>query len=232
MSSNETTPPSTKPGAAVYRSWVVTYTYDLVVLKFSNTFAWRCPTTTTLVPFFKSHIQPDCTSHLDIGVGSGYYPAVCSLPPSTSLTLVDLNQNSLNAASARFNRPASTTCILHDITTPLPTSTRYDSISLMYLLHCMPGPPSHKARIIFAHLKHNLQPDGTLFGSTILGKGVRHNLLGKALMWYYNYTGIFGNEGDGAEGVLDALREEFEVVEGRVVGTVLLFVARGPRVGG
>ena len=105
---------------------------------------------------------------------------------------------------------------------------KYDSISLMYLLHCMPGPPSRKFAI-FDHLRKNLADDGVLFGATILGKGVDHNWGGRWLMNLYNGKGIFGNEDDREGVVLEALKRNFEEVEGQVKGVVLMFEARRPR---
>jgi hypothetical protein len=74
-----------------------------------------------------------------------------------------------------------------------------------------------------------LADDGILYGTTILDKGVKHNLLGKFLMIFLNAVGIFGNWGDSEEGYEVALKENFEDVDVRVVGAVLLFTARKPR---
>ena len=97
----------------------------------------------------------------------------------------------------------------------------------MYLLHCLPGPPERKAAI-FGQLKDNLEKDGVLFGSTILGKGVKHNWIGNMLMHVYNKRGIFGNVDDGAKVFLKELKLHFDDVDARIEGTVLLFTARGP----
>jgi len=67
----------------------------------------------------------------------------------------------------------------------------------------MPGPPAAKASI-FGHLRGNLSPTGVLYGATILGKGerVRHNWLGRFLMWVYNRKGVFGNVDDTEEEIV------------------------------
>lgn len=121
-----------------------------------------------------------------------------------------------------------TECLLHDIFEPLPTRKEFGSISLMYLLHCMPGMPEEKAAI-FGHLKNNLEKGGVLFGATVLGKGVEHNWAGRYLMDIYNKKGIFGNLDDGAEVFLAELKRHFEDVDAKMEGVVLLFTARGPR---
>jgi hypothetical protein len=48
-------------------------------------------------------------------------------------------------------------------------------------------------------------------------------------MFFLNTVGIFGNLGDSEEGYEAALKENFEDVEVRVVGVVLLFTAKKPR---
>lgn len=112
---------------------------------------------------------------------------------------------------------------------PIRVTRNFDSISLVYLLHCLAGPVSDKADI-FRHLKEHLEDGGTLFGATVLGKGVRHNWAGRWLMRIYNRKGIFGNLDDGAEVFLEVLKECFDDVEARVEGVVLVFAARGARV--
>ncbi|RAK95492.1 methyltransferase type 12 [Aspergillus ibericus CBS 121593] len=98
----------------------------------------------------------------------------------------------------------------------------------MYLLHCLP-PPCHRKATVFAHLKHHLTPEGTLFGTTVLGRGAHHNLLGRLTIRFYNWKGIFGNKDDSPDVLVKALENEFEEVETHVVGVVLLFRARKPR---
>ena len=143
---------------------------------------------------------------------------------------MDLNPDSLKMARSCMPE-LRTREMLHDITQPLliPADQKFRSISLMYLLHCVPGPPSHKAAI-FAHLKMHLAEDGVLFGATVLGKEVEHNWTGRFLMRIYNKKDIFGNLEDGAEVFLKELKANFEDVEAEVKGMMLLFVARRPRV--
>lgn len=225
MPSSNTEEASTAAGAAVYSfPFLLQGFYDLWVLGISNAFFWRCSTSQHLLPFFKQHVT---ARHLDIGVGTGYYLANTDLPAKASITLCDLNTDSLAAAKSRLRRPKIQT-LQHDIEKPLPMTSRFQSISLMYLLHCMPGPSKRKAAI-FSHLKDRLEPDGVLFGSTILGDGVEHNFGGRVLMSFYNRKGIFGNTTDNAQTFLDALQADFEDVDASIEGCVLLFAARVPR---
>jgi hypothetical protein len=111
--------------------------------------------------------------------------------------------------------------------TPIPGGERFDSISLFYLLHCLPGPLDAKAAI-FGNLKHNLQPDGVLFGATILGDEAGHNGFGRKLMDVYNKKGIFGNRHDTQVGFEGHLRQHFRDVTLKREGRVLLFRAAQP----
>ncbi|MGL4604270.1 MAG: class I SAM-dependent methyltransferase, partial [Iodobacter sp.] len=176
---------NTEQGAAIY-SRLVLKLYDWWVLGISNRLAWKCATKQVLLPFFKQYIGQ---RHLEVGVGTGYYLHNASLPASQHITLMDLNPNSLDAASARLNR-SSTQLIRHDVMTALPAQKNgaFDSISLFYLLHCLPGTLSEKS-VIFEHLKHHIKPDGVIYGATILGTSANHNRFGQKLMMIYNKKG-------------------------------------------
>lgn len=216
--------PDSAPGAAVYSiPLMLRFFYDHFVLGISSSYIWRAAIDTVQLPFFRKRASSD---HLDIGVGTGYYLANANFPADASVTLCDLNPDSLATARRRILH-LKTDSIHHDIFKPLPTDKKYASISLMYLFHCLPGPPGRKASI-FGHLKRNLQEGGVLFGSTVLGKGVEHNLAGRTLMKAYNGMGTFGNCDDSADVFLKELKLHFDDVDARIEGVVLLFTARGP----
>lgn len=210
----------TAAGAAVYSKPVLTI-YDLFVLGFSNTFAWRCPSSHSLA-FYNKHVS---SRHLDIGVGTGYFMDKCRFPTATpSLTLLDLNRNSLETAAGRLARYRPQT-IQADVLQPLALPTAgYDSVSLGYLLHCLPGSMVDKA-ILFRQARHWLNPGGSLFGTTILGRGVSHNPLAKSLLRIYNRRGIFSNRQDGAAGLEQGLAAHFEQYTIEIIGCVALFAA-------
>lgn len=239
-------------GAYIYNSWVLNI-YDIWVLGISNGYAWRCPTSSILLPFFKANFS---SNHLDVGVGTGYFLAEAVLDQAAApsadqydtqqITLVDLNPNCLSTAAARIKAaqpglaPARTVAADAFEALPLKSSNgsigdegtgkeKFDSISLFYLLHCVPGPCSAKARI-FENLKTYLNADGTLYGATILGQGgdVHFNWFASALMALYNKKGIFGNSGDTEKLFVEALERSFEKVESKVEGCVLLFKASKP----
>lgn len=215
---------SSEAGAAVY-SPLTLKLYDAWVLGISNRFAWHCPTREILQPFFDRNVG---AQHLDVGVGTGYYLDKANLPDTTLITLLDLNPSSLQAAKDRLGR-ADTHILQHDVFKPLDASQhgRFDSISLFYLLHCLPGDMSEKAQV-FANLKPCLNDDGVLFGATILGDAADHNGFGRKLMAVYNKKGIFGNRSDTAAGLRNALEQHFAEVSIEVVGKVALFIGRSP----
>ncbi|HCU1814198.1 TPA: hypothetical protein OUH30_004422, partial [Escherichia coli] len=85
----------------------------------------------------------------------------------------------------------------HDVFEPYPAALhgQFDSISMFYLLHCLPGNISTKCCVI-RNAAQALTDDGTLYGATILGDGVVHNSFGQKLMRIYNQKGIFSNTKD------------------------------------
>lgn len=214
----------TEKGAAIY-SPLVLKLYDWWVLGLSNRYAWQCPTRTVLLPLFRRHAG---RHHLDVGVGTGFYPASAGLPDSTRMTLMDLNAGSLQAAQHRLHR-SSTVLVEHDVMTPLPARAGedFDAISLFYLLHCLPGTMADKS-VAFGHLKSRLAEGGVLYGATILGDAAEHNGFGRRLMAIYNRKGIFGNRHDTRDELERALQQHFLQVTITVEGKVALFEARQP----
>ncbi|KAJ9660483.1 hypothetical protein H2201_006905 [Coniosporium apollinis] len=210
-------------GAHIYSRWLLRV-YDFCVLGIVSSYAWCCSTKKVLLPFFRENIGQN---HLDIGVGTGYYLANANVPKNVRVTLLDLNENSLDSARARFGREDAI-LVKHDVFKPLPTDEQYDSMSLFYLLHCLPGPLSRKTAI-FSHLKRNLKPDGVLYGATILGKGVPYNWFARFIRRQGNKEGVFDNYDDNKEEIVAALEQHFEEVGAKVVGTILMFKSRRPK---
>ncbi|BAY29779.1 hypothetical protein NIES2107_16230 [Nostoc carneum NIES-2107] len=209
-------------GAAIYSKSLLMI-YDFFVLGLSNTFFWKCPTK-LILEFYNQHIS---AKHLDVGVGTGYFLDKCKFPnPNSIISLVDLNPNSLEITSQRIHRykPKS---FLADVFQPLPLEpTSFDSIGINYLLHCLPGNNILSKEIVFKNLKTLLKDDGVIFGTTILGKGVSHNLFARQLMRTYNAKGIFGNINDSCEDLAKILKKHFRTYEIRIVGCVAFFVGR------
>ena len=225
-----------EPSASVYTSFTLRL-YDLVVLTISNLFAWRCPTRSILLPHYVQHVKKSA-AHLEIGAGTGYYPAAAAssnaLSKTRLITLCDLNPTTLlysrrRLANAGYRDTIET--LVHNVFQPLPKDmhSKYDSIVLYYLFHCLPGLLPQKAKDVLANVVPALSPNGVVYGSTILGQGVTHNWLGSWLMRLYNKKGIFGNKRDSEAGLRQALDEVFEEWSVKVVGVVALFEGRKPR---
>ncbi|KAH9929254.1 uncharacterized protein B0H18DRAFT_223285 [Fomitopsis serialis] len=207
--------------------------YDFLALGVFNFWVWRCPTGSILLPFFNKHIGEG--AHLDVAVGTGYYPAtsVHRLSKCKNVALLDTNPRALDVAAARLRAAGYKGAIEkvhHSVFESLPNSLRgkFDSISIFYTLNRLPGSFPPKASHVFAVLSAGLAPDGVLYGATILGKTADHTLLSRALLWLYNRRGWFGNKVDSVENLEKALRGMFEEVQVRVVGVVALFEARRP----
>ncbi|KAF3807464.1 Methyltransferase ctvB [Colletotrichum gloeosporioides] len=220
----------------VYSPSFLTIFYDKYVLGFNMKYMWGCPTDNILLPFFSENFS---RNHLDVGVATGYFPAVALARPFRAnsrqrLTLVDLTAPPLNATKTRVLSVTSATevdCVEADVTEPPPKQLlgeRYDTITMFNLFHCMPGGKS-KFRA-FGTYKELLSEDGVLAGCTVLGPRQSTNFLTRFyLTWYNKWWGVFNNWDDKEEDVKDALDQEFEEVETWVIGQTMLFRAKKPR---
>ncbi len=74
-----------------------------------------------------------------------------------------------------------------------------------------------------------LTDGGILFGATILGKGVQHNMFGRKLMQLYNKKGIFSNTLDSEESLAKILSDHFNTINIKTEGMVALFSARNKK---
>ena len=199
--------------------------YDPWVLGFMARAVWRCP----IPPVVERYRRLIGRRHLDVGPGTGYFLEKAAPPAGTELTLLDPNPNVLVHASRRLAAMHPTT-IEADVMKPLPVDGRFDSAALNYVLHCLRGPESNKALAI-RNIANVLEPDGVLFGGTVLGLSERHTPQARAVLRAFNWQGDFDNLGDTAEGLRRILEESFETVEVDVVGSTANFTATGPRAG-
>ncbi len=208
-------------GAAAYSPRMLRL-YDLLVLRISNPWIWRCPTR-RLLAWYDEHSS---ANHLDVGVGTGYFLDKCRLPgEAPRLALLDLNANCLAAAAARVAR-YQPRCFTANVLEPIELDVeKFDSIGLNYLLHCLPGSLAEKA-VAMRHLARLLNPGGVMFGSTILQGGVRRGWAARRLMALYNRKQIFSNTDDDLAGLERALADHLTETTLRVVGCVALFAGR------
>lgn len=183
---------------------------------------WKCPTS-RLVEHYNRHVS---ANHLDVGVGTGYFLDNCRFPSATPrVALMDLNPDTLDFASARIARYRPE-MYRHNVLEPVRMEAgRFDSVGLNYLLHCVPGTFESKS-VAFDHLQALMNPNAVIFGSTLLQGGVPRTWFARRLMAFYNWKGIFSNQGDHPEGLAKALRNRFDEVSIEVVGCAALFSAR------
>lgn len=192
--------------------------YNLYVIHFSNRWIWRCPKKYQL----EQYIKYTTSRHLDIGVGTGYYLKHNHWPMDARLALMDMNPMSLKAAQ-RAVCNLSPTCYQADIFKPQETlKDQFGSISINYLLHCLPG-SMHSKSVVFEHIVDMLKPCGILFGATILSDERLHTSVSRALMQFYNRKGIFSNRYDTQQALQDVLQKHLDNVEIQVIGCVALF---------
>ena len=210
-------------GQAVYTPGTL-LVYDIVVLGISNSFIWKCPSS-RIEKHYNDNISD---SHLEVGVGTGYFPDRCKFPSEQPrVGLMDMNPNTLEFASKRIARYEPDTYI-QNILEPIDHELeRFDSIGINYLFHCVPGSISEKA-VAFDHLKKLMKPGCKVFGSTILQGGVPRSWAARKLMDLYSKKGIFANDQDDLEGLESALAKRLENVNIEVVGCVALFSGRCP----
>lgn len=208
-------------GQAVYTKRTLAV-YDFVVLGVSNRFLWKCPTQ-RLEEHYNKHVT---ANHLDVGVGTGYFLDRCRfLSKTPRIALMDLNADTLEFASQRIERYKPKTYCRNVLEPISIDATKFDSVGINYLLHCVPGSIEFKA-VAFDHLKALMNPNAVLFGSTLLQGGLPRNWLAKRLMDAYNKKGIFSNQSDDLDGLKRALSERFREVSVEVVGCAALFSGR------
>jgi hypothetical protein len=158
-----------------------------------------------------------------VGVGTGFFLDRCAWPTNRPrIGLMDLNPNCLEAASRRLVR-YQPEIYRANVLEPIPYEIpKFDSISLNFVLHCLPGAIQAKASA-FEHLKALLNPGGVIFGTTLLHGGVRHNRISKRLLALYNSKGIFSNLQDDSEGLQKVLSASFSSTHVEIVGCAALF---------
>ncbi len=208
-------------GASIYSKPILSV-YDLYVLGFSNRFVWQCPTR-LILDFYNQHMS---ARHLDVGVGTGYFLDKCQFPAyPPALALLDFNLTSLQVTAKRLQRYRPMT-YRADVLGPLQIEpASFDSIALNYVLHCLPGTMLSKGQV-FGNLKPLLAEGGRIFGTTVLGKGIRRNWLAKVHMRMYNARGIFCSADDTVEDLESVLQDNFNEYSIRLMGCVAFFAGR------
>jgi SAM-dependent methyltransferase len=198
--------------------------YDPLVVGPIARFVWRCPSS-RLVEGYRRHIR---ARHLDVGPGTGYFLRQSGLADGSPVTLLDPNPNVLRHSSSRLAHLDVTT-VEADVLKPLPVSGPFESAALHLVIHCLPGPSTRKAKAV-EHIAAVLEPDGVLFGASVLGRSGRHTPQARAFLKAANRNGGFDNLDDSEAMLAEILGASFEKVTIETQGSVALFVATSPRV--
>lgn len=194
--------------------------YDFLVFTVVLPYIWRCPTQNILA-YNKKNISDN---HLDVGVGTGYILEHCQLTVQNRVALLDLSQNCLNKASQRLSA-LQPEVYLQNILEPITISASpFKSISLNFVMHCVPGSFKDKGAA-FRHLKSLLNPNGVLFGCSLMYEGVTQPKYSRMLMRFLNTIGLLNNTVDNPTELKAALQRGFAHVEIEVIGCVALFKA-------
>ncbi len=195
--------------------------YDFGVYKVWNPAVWRCPSD-LILEHYRRHTGP---SHMDIGCGTGYLLDRLNRSAFDRLVLVDLSPHSLAWSRKRLRR-YHPEMVKHNILVPMPQQIGvFDSISVNYVLHCLPTTLKEKCGVI-AGLTRCLAEDGVVFGTTISGRYSQHSIRAKGMLWLYNHIGSFTNAFDSAAELEKCLKQDYRDVSVRQIGSVIFFSAR------
>ncbi len=205
-------------GAAIYSKLVLAL-YDIEVLMFEMPLVFKCPLK-KMMNFYNEHISE---THLDVGVGTGYFMDKCQFPTQDpTIHLMDLNSNSLAKTSARIRRyrpVAHKVNVLAPINLDLPL---FHSISASNFLHCLPGTMLDK-ECVFKNLTRHLSDGGTFFGTTVVGQGANAGFLYKKINAIYNKSAIFSNLNDNMADLETILARNFRQYSLHLVGSIAFF---------
>jgi len=210
-----------KAGASIYTKSFL-YIYDWLALGYNLRFIWECPSR-HMLDMYDKYVS---ANHLDIGVGTGYFLNNCKFPSDNPrIALMDLNTNALETASKRIVR-YNPEVFKRNVLEPFDINViPFDSIAMMNLLHCLPGDMNTKG-MVFENAKEVLNNGGVLFGSTILHKGVKRNILATMMLKMDNRIGIMSNIEDDVEVLRENLNKYFSESNVQIIGCEALFWAR------
>lgn len=209
-------------GARIYNKFFL-LVYDIYVLNFAGGLIWKCPKN-YILSLYNQFVS---AKHLEIGVGTGYFLQKCQFPTTKpDITLVDLNPNCLNSASQRIKKyepRVYQTDICSEL--KLPEGTRFDSVGMNYLLHCLPGDMEQKSQP-FINIKPYLNPGAVIFGATVLGDNAASTPFVKRYLKFCNKQGVFTNLSDTAQNLETMLKKHFNEVSVQQVGCAGIFVIK------
>jgi hypothetical protein len=222
-STNVSVTASAESAVRIYSRFVLSI-YDYYVFWFISPLVFKCPQR-NLVEFYLNKLS---NNHLEIGVGTGYLLRKCDEAGRIgALALLDLNENCLRVTQKHL-AAASPLTYTADILQPLPMDGRtFSSVGLNFVLHCVPGNFKTKG-IAFEHIAACMEPGGEVFGTTAIYYAGQSKLAG-GIMDIYNNKGIFSNQDDIEDDLVEVLAKNFADVSVSQIGNVIFFRAVKPR---
>ncbi|NOT97652.1 MAG: methyltransferase type 12 [Sideroxydans sp.] len=198
--------------------------YDFILYGLISKYAWGS-SLQRLDSHYKKYIR---SNHLEVGVGTGFLlNRVTFDSDKPRLALMDLSGACLERTKLKVSRYAPEIYIQNLLEPMKNRMAQFDSISINYVMHCIPGSFNEKG-IAFKYLKPLLSKNGVLFGTTVLSEGVRKNMLAQPFMWLLNILGIFNNRKDNASDLQYYLGENFQLIEFEVIGVTAFFAVKHP----
>ncbi|MER0244521.1 class I SAM-dependent methyltransferase [Streptomyces sp. HSW2009] len=166
------------------------------------------------------------STHLDIGVGSGYLLSKCTMPSTDQhITLLDMNPHCLTHVKRRLSHDYRVSTVQGNVLEPFPVPERsHGSAGLNLMLHCVPGDFAHKG-VAFDHAAACVRPGGKVFGSTVLSQGVPVTKAARAALNRLNARKDFNNQHDSLHDLRRELSARFSDFTLTVHGCTALFEA-------
>ena len=210
--------------------------YDLAVLSTVVPYAWQCPLATEQA-LYNKHVAHS-RHHLDVGVATGYFLKHASSwnkHPKPSLTLMDLNPKATQYAAWRL-QPTSHFSSIRQITGdarepfPMHDDTKFDSIGLFHLLHCIPGDLTEKG-VVLQNAARVLHEDGVVFGANVTpdDSSSPKNLFAQSVLAVSQALGALNNQRDSHQDMEQILEDTFHDYEIERIGCMSLWSARNPK---
>lgn len=229
--------------------------YDNVVWEYNSPFLWRIEAD-EISDLYRDCLR-DSRSHCEIAVGTGYFLETMVREGrlnTDTVTLMDLNPNTLDICEQRLKLAVDTSTasqanglsmnklqydvvagkvIGEDDSSTVPR--QYDSVAANFLFHCLHDKSKEleTTNSAISNIRKLVHPtEGVFFGSTILGKDLLEqddNPSAKETLEKYNEWGIFGNQYDSFEGIVQLLEDHFESVDVWRSGYCAVWKAKHPK---
>lgn len=195
--------------------------YDAILYGVISKYAWG----SSIARLDAHYARHASANHLEVGVGTGFLLNRVRFPAPPRLVLMDLSAECLEKTGRKVARYSPSTYVQNILEPVAHQIDKFDSISINYVMHCVPGSFKEKG-IAFSNLAVLLAPGATLFGTSVLSKHVHKNVLARPFMWLMNALGVFNNRNDSARDLEAYLREHFNVIQFELAGVTAFFAVK------